>query len=150
MKLGSAIKIQDTGSVSKEPKNVPLVIRKKYLLHRRYPKYGSPSQIQSQKLVPILDRPNLYLDTAQPWPNPSEEVMATRRHFSRGRSPPALLSPRCSIDNCGGPTPEGIHREREREKTSVARARPCSLVCAAHRGKEGEGINREGSLPPGT
>ena len=36
-------------------------------MHRRYPKYGSPSQIQSQKLVPIQDRPNLYLDTAQPW-----------------------------------------------------------------------------------
>ena len=35
-------------------------------MHRRYPKYGSPSQMQSQELVPIQDRPNLYLDTAQP------------------------------------------------------------------------------------
>ena len=42
-------------------------IRKEYLLHRRYPKYGSPSQTQSQKFVPIQDRTNLYLDTAQSW-----------------------------------------------------------------------------------
>ena len=28
-------------------------------MHRRYPKYGSPSQIQSQKLVPIQDRLSL-------------------------------------------------------------------------------------------
>ena len=51
----------ETGSVSKRSTKSILSISKKYLLHRRYQKPGSPNQIESQKLVP-----NLYLDTAQP------------------------------------------------------------------------------------
>ena len=36
-------------------------------MHNRYQKIGSPNQIQSQNLASNLVRPNLYLDTAQPW-----------------------------------------------------------------------------------
>ena len=83
----------DTGSVSKRTTESIFTIRKKYLLHWRYPKTGSPNQIQSQKFVPILVRPSLYLDTAQPWLG----VICTQRFWFFG--PPPHLSKKNLVIN---------------------------------------------------
>ena len=56
----------DTGSVSKRTTKSIFTIAEKYRFKRRYPKSGSPSQIQSQEMLPILVRPSLGFNTAIP------------------------------------------------------------------------------------
>ena len=78
----------DTGSVSKRSTKSIFIVSKKYLLHSRYPKIGSPNQIQSQKLVPmtpIQDRPNLcdeatHVDTAEIAVDGIPKVLAEESH----------------------------------------------------------------------